>query len=283
MGIFACETCGAAIPEGKNKCEYCGSVYVFDKKTDSLIIEGIRCDSCNEINPAKTNFCLNCGNKLIQKCSSCGFKFSKFSNHCPSCGKFIKIDTRKVSNSVSIEDFFTYIQNSDYIKADRTYTALEKHYSEDRNFLSSSIYFYTKWGMSFDADPTMSNYSRKYRNQAKSIISSLDENFSDSKEITDAVNYYYKNESIKEDKKKKEGCFIATEIYGSYTSPQVMVLRYWRDETLLKSFLGKIFVHFYYFISPKILFAFRAKMIRNFTEKILNRFVNFLSKMDNYN
>lgn len=48
----------------------------------------------------------------------------------------------------------------------------------------------------------------------------------------------------------KSGCFIATACYGDYNAPEVLVLRQYRDEKLLKSFFGKGFVRFYYFVSP---------------------------------
>lgn len=57
-------------------------------------------------------------------------------------------------------------------------------------------------------------------------------------------------------KKVNSGCFIATACYGNYNSTEVLVLRKFRDETLLKTFFGKIFVSFYYLISP-----FFAKLI----------------------
>ena len=51
---------------------------------------------------------------------------------------------------------------------------------------------------------------------------------------------------------KSEGCYIATMVYGDYNHPQVMVLRRYRDEYLLKSFCGRCFVKIYYYLSPKV-------------------------------
>lgn len=48
------------------------------------------------------------------------------------------------------------------------------------------------------------------------------------------------------------GCFIATAAYGTYQEPEVQVLRNFRDETLLKSKLGREFVDGYYEVSPPI-------------------------------
>ncbi len=47
-------------------------------------------------------------------------------------------------------------------------------------------------------------------------------------------------------------CFIATAAYGTYMEPQVMVLRHFRDNALLKSKVGRAFVAGYYKISPPI-------------------------------
>lgn len=56
----------------------------------------------------------------------------------------------------------------------------------------------------------------------------------------------------------KKGCFIATAIYGSEFSNEVFLLKRVRDEILLTSKPGRIFVSFYYHISPPI-----ARIIRN--------------------
>lgn len=53
------------------------------------------------------------------------------------------------------------------------------------------------------------------------------------------------------------GCFIATACYG-ISSQEVLILKKWRDEKLLKTFSGRIFVKSYYKISPPI-----AKFLSN--------------------
>jgi hypothetical protein len=48
------------------------------------------------------------------------------------------------------------------------------------------------------------------------------------------------------------GCFIATAVYGSEVAPEVIVLRRFRDEALLPTLSGRIFIKIYYAISPSI-------------------------------
>ena len=46
--------------------------------------------------------------------------------------------------------------------------------------------------------------------------------------------------------KKREGCFVATAVYGNPDSPEVQALRELRDNVLMSSILGRVVVDFYY-------------------------------------
>lgn len=52
--------------------------------------------------------------------------------------------------------------------------------------------------------------------------------------------------------KKGGGCFIATAVYGTPYAYEVLALKEFRDTVLMKTMLGKLFVNFYYWISPPI-------------------------------
>jgi hypothetical protein len=50
----------------------------------------------------------------------------------------------------------------------------------------------------------------------------------------------------------KEGCFIATAVYGSPSAPEVFTFRRFRDRVLLPSKSGRAFVRIYYIVSPSL-------------------------------
>ena len=52
--------------------------------------------------------------------------------------------------------------------------------------------------------------------------------------------------------KTRSGCFIATACYGNYDAVEVVVLRQFRDQRLMNSLAGRLFVKFYYAVSPPI-------------------------------
>lgn len=51
---------------------------------------------------------------------------------------------------------------------------------------------------------------------------------------------------------KKEGCFIATACYGDYNSTEVLILRKYRDNVLSQTAFGRLFIGFYYQVSPSL-------------------------------
>lgn len=86
-------------------------------------------------------------------------------------------------------------------------------------------------------------------------------------------------EDANSSKNKKEGCYIATAIYGSYNSPEVLILRQFRDQTLQKYILGRLFISTYYFVSPMLSKTVRKNKLLNasisfFLAKIVNRLRN---------
>ena len=75
----------------------------------------------------------------------------------------------------------------------------------------------------------------------------------------------------------KQGCYIATCVYGSYDCPEVWTLRRFRDDTLRSTWYGRLFVKFYYFISPKLVAKFgEQKGFKSLCKRVLDRFVNKL-------
>jgi hypothetical protein len=71
-----------------------------------------------------------------------------------------------------------------------------------------------------------------------------------------------------------QGCFIATAVYGCYDCPEVLVLRRFRDEVLMKSFAGRSFVKFYYKIGPFIAkTTVRIPLLSSILRFILDRMV----------
>lgn len=74
---------------------------------------------------------------------------------------------------------------------------------------------------------------------------------------------------IKEGTEKKKACYIATVCYGDIDSPEVNKFREYRDEKLNNSVLGRLFIQFYYFISPKIADYLKGKSKLNMAIKTL--------------
>lgn len=80
--------------------------------------------------------------------------------------------------------------------------------------------------------------------------------------------------------KNKEGCFIATAVYEDYNAPEVLILRKYRDEILLKNVLGKQFVQAYYFISPSISRLInKSEFLKNVLKTpLISPFVKYVKK-----
>lgn len=91
------------------------------------------------------------------------------------------------------------------------------------------------------------------------------------------LNTYYKKdlpqEAQKPIEKKESSCFIATACYKDIFSEEVIFFRKYRDNTLKKAILGKIFIKIYYKVSP----YFYSVLFRN--PKISNKIKTVLDKL----
>jgi hypothetical protein len=80
-------------------------------------------------------------------------------------------------------------------------------------------------------------------------------------------------------KNTSSGCYIATCVYGSYNCPEVWVLRRYRDQKLSDNIFGRVFIRFYYLLSPAIVKLFKNNKLIIKTWKIaLDKTVSRLRK-----
>ena len=78
---------------------------------------------------------------------------------------------------------------------------------------------------------------------------------------------------------KSGGCYIATMAYGDYDHPQVMKLRSFRDDILSTSLIGRGFIRFYYFISPKLVILLKDfKTVNKLIRKSLDVFIKTIKR-----
>jgi len=75
-----------------------------------------------------------------------------------------------------------------------------------------------------------------------------------------------------------QGCYVATCVYGSYDCPQVWTLRRFRDNTLAKTILGRVFIRTYYTISPSIVKWFgKTEWFKKMWHGVLDNMVQCLN------
>lgn len=73
------------------------------------------------------------------------------------------------------------------------------------------------------------------------------------------------------------GCYVATMVFGSYEHPQVLKLRKFRDETLAENIAGRLFISFYYFISPKFVkLLANQNNVNALIRAVLNQFIKLI-------
>ena len=85
--------------------------------------------------------------------------------------------------------------------------------------------------------------------------------------------------STKKKRRKKNGCYVATAVYGSYDCPEVWTLRRFRDDTLAGTWYGRAFIRFYYAVSPTVVSLFgRQQWFTNRVRPHLDKMVQKLNE-----
>lgn len=75
----------------------------------------------------------------------------------------------------------------------------------------------------------------------------------------------------------ERSCYLATHIYKDINHPKVEIYRKYRDNVLVKYFLGRIFIKFYYKFSPSLVIKLKTKTVLNNAIKIfLDMIVTFI-------
>lgn len=83
-----------------------------------------------------------------------------------------------------------------------------------------------------------------------------------------------RDEFKKKEKENTQSCYIATMIYNDINHPNVERLRNFRDEVLLLNTFGKIFVKYYYKISPWVVEKFgRYKLLHIVAKSIIEKII----------
>lgn len=90
-------------------------------------------------------------------------------------------------------------------------------------------------------------------------------------------NYSIERIVLQSNDDKKNGCYVATCVYGSYDCPEVWTLRRYRDNTLASTWYGRAFIRIYYAVSPTLVKWFgKTKWFKKMWKGKLDRMVKKL-------
>ena len=245
MGLIAakCTQCGANIQIDDTKeagiCEFCGTAFITEK-------------AINNYNISTDNVVINSENVNI------------YNNNIDS----------------SLEAIDKFIGNGLYDAAIELINQVIEEYPYDyRGWWQMALVDYNVFGEWFDDNI---NYQKALAlaDDPKIIKEYRDSKYKEYKD-NERSELLEKIETIDplHDATDKKGCYIATCVYGSYDCPEVWTLRRFRDHILDATWYGKIFIRFYYTVSPVFVKWFgETKIFKSLFEKILNKLILSLNK-----
>lgn len=136
----------------------------------------------------------------------------------------------------------------------------------DRKKLNQVVYFNNTPGI--EVSVSNRQKSMQFRLPGRTI--------EDGDRLADAIINGKSEVMLTEITKDPGGCYIATFVYGDYYADEVLVLREFRDNILLKNILGKLFVNFYYKTSPFLVQHFDYQFFKKTAKKVLDKIIKVI-------
>jgi hypothetical protein len=192
-------------------------------------------------------------------------KFIMYFKHCEE--NLMKLSHYNHNEFKSVIPIITDVIISDFKKH---YNVIPKSSDEYKRFFFSRQGMFDK-GKRFNVHLTVTDFDL--------IMDSLDLEY---KKYIGNEKVEKPNVSVNNQSQKKEGCYIATMVYGDYNHPNVLELRNFRDTYLKQSILGNGFVKLYYSFSPILVQKIKNyKTTNKFIKLILDKFIAKLKRRKN--
>lgn len=249
---LVCDSCGGnsfTKRENQYECEYCGSTYTLDN--DETVVKKSLTDA-----------------KIVE-CYLEATKYMLKNNHAEEfkvLSKALEMDTNNVTTLVKLGRCYrTLNMQEDAIrcyekaleldpKMGGAYTNLGTIYVLNGDYKKAAEQY--EKGLPL-ISKSGSDYWTAYANYAIATAH-LGNRSKANNMIAEAEKHGYKNGDKCRQMAgiKKQGCYVATAVYGSYDCPEVWVLRRYRDNILAKNWLGRSFIKTYYAVSPALVKRF---------------------------
>lgn len=236
-------------PKPRVKFIYNGIEYDFPI-TDPIFIDKLR------VNPAL----YNAGYDVVYIVASLAVVHDGW--HSKLAATIIFPSTNNIKEFVNINEFPVDKRNS---PLQTEGTAVDQVASVDQSILHEIEQLKTN-------STLMQSSLRNLQSKTK-IFEELDKENASIRLINDSLNKNY-NQNLQP---SKQGCYIATAVYGSYNCPEVCVLRRFRDNVLAMSMYGRLFIKAYYWTSPYIVKKYgSSKLLKSIVKPMLDKWVKHL-------
>lgn len=232
MEQLTCKICGSSeLLKDENffVCQVCGNKYSIEKK--ETIVNGPVELSGNIAIQGKVNIVDHKFESDLALAENLAKMYFELGNSVTNYDTVWQAYCNLEANGGSAQSKFWISMARFYVKGNLRGFKDGSRFLKDR---SKFIYFYSLYmdnAIKFATEEEKSAYSKEKEK-------TLDELKSELEKYTE--------------KKEKNGCYVATCVYGSYDCPQVWTLRRYRDNTLGSTWYGRLFIRTYYAISPTL-------------------------------